>query len=108
MTHEEISEKLVGYPSDGAAVMVGHLNGMAQKIKDDLAPRMVSTHCAAHRCNLVGEKLGSDATFVKVRLGFGVKGFPLFRFCLAKTISGRLSQEAWLSIVIGFLFVCSQ
>lgn len=67
MSDHDICKKLVGFASDGAAVMVGHLSGLAQGMKELLAPRMISTHCAAHRCNLVGEKLGKDATFVKVR-----------------------------------------
>lgn len=69
MTEEDISKKVVGFASDGAMVMVGHLSGLAQRLKEQLSPRMVSTHCAAHRCNLVGERLGRDPAFVKVRIG---------------------------------------
>ncbi|XP_045480673.1 zinc finger MYM-type protein 1-like [Harmonia axyridis] len=45
-------KKLVGQCYDGASVMVGSLNGLQKKIKDD-APAALFTHCYAHRLTLV-------------------------------------------------------
>jgi hypothetical protein len=41
-----MKEKLVAQPYDGAAVMVGELNGLQRKIKD--VAQATFTHCYAH------------------------------------------------------------
>lgn len=45
---QELSKKLIGMASDGASVMVGLQNGVAAKLRSDIAPRLINTHCYAH------------------------------------------------------------
>ena len=46
-----IAEKLVGFSSDGASVMVGAVGGVATRLRKH-APRLQQVHCLAH-CNHV-------------------------------------------------------
>lgn len=46
------SNKLRGQCYDGCSTMMGKKNGVAKKIKDDLQPLALSTHCYAHSLNL--------------------------------------------------------
>ena len=45
-------ENIRGQSYDGAANMAGHINGVAQRILQDV-PQAVFVHCYAHRINLV-------------------------------------------------------
>ena len=48
----QIPLKQIGaFGSDGAAVMVGHINGVATILKDRI-PHLVAIHCVAHRLAL--------------------------------------------------------
>ena len=44
-------QKMAGGASDGAAVMVGHVNGVMTQLKG-VVPLFIATHCAAHRLSL--------------------------------------------------------
>lgn len=48
---EELWSKLVGFSSDGAAVMQGVRNGVAAKLLEQ-QPKLTSVHCTAHRLEL--------------------------------------------------------
>lgn len=43
--------RLVGFASDGAAVMVGRLGGVVTKLREEM-PHLVGVHCMAHRLEL--------------------------------------------------------
>ena len=43
--------KLRGFGSDGASVMTGRVNGVAQQLKKD-SPKLISVHCVNHRLAL--------------------------------------------------------
>jgi len=45
---------MVGFASDGASVMLGCRNGVATQLKTKI-PRLVTSHCPAHRLNLAAE-----------------------------------------------------
>ena len=45
-------EKLVGFGSDGAAVMTGKSNGVAAKLRQQVSPQIINIHCVAHRLAL--------------------------------------------------------
>jgi hypothetical protein len=61
-----MKEKLVAQPYDGAAVMVGELNGLQRKIKD-VAPQATFTHCYAHDVlNLVLSKSCNSIRDVRI------------------------------------------
>ena len=51
MKPEELWLKLVGFASDGAAVMRGVRNGVVQKLKAN-QPKLQAVHCIAHRLEL--------------------------------------------------------
>jgi hypothetical protein len=61
-----LKEKLVAQSYDGAAVMVGELNGLQRKIKD-VAPQATFTHCYAHDVlNLVLSKSCNSIRDVRI------------------------------------------
>ena len=47
-----LGSKVVAMGTDGAAVMMGKINGVTTKVKNAIAPAMVSVHCFAHRLEL--------------------------------------------------------
>ena len=49
--HNQWCEKVVGFGSDGASVMVGHRGGVSALIKRGI-PHLMSIHCIAHRLEL--------------------------------------------------------
>lgn len=51
MSEAEVSRKLVGFGSDGAAVMLGKTGGVAALMKQ-LNPEIQAVHCCAHRLEL--------------------------------------------------------
>ena len=55
-------QKMVMFTSDGAAVMLGKLNGVAKLLKN-FVPHIIEQHCVAHR-----EDLGIDDAWSKVSL----------------------------------------
>lgn len=57
--------KLIGLCFDGAAVMVGHHNGLRAKIQN-VAPTALFVHCSAHRLNLVLSQSASSIKEVKI------------------------------------------
>lgn len=59
MTPEDLTKKLVAFVSGGASVMMGRLGGVQKKLTD-YCPYLVRFHCAAHRSNLVGVRLGKN------------------------------------------------
>ena len=46
-------KKMIGFCSDGAAVLQGRLNGVAVQLKKSVLSCMISVHCCAHRAALV-------------------------------------------------------
>lgn len=50
--------KLLGQGYDGCSAMAGHISGVQARIKESY-PKAIFTHCAAHRLNLVVQKLSS-------------------------------------------------
>ncbi|CAM2119846.1 unnamed protein product [Caretta caretta] len=54
--------KMVMFTSDGASVMLGKLNGVADQLKRDI-PHLVKQHCVAHR-----EDLGTSDAWKEVKL----------------------------------------
>lgn len=55
--------KFVGLACDGAPTNLGVNSGVQARLRKEAAPRLITTHCAAHRENLVGEKMGADMLF---------------------------------------------
>ena len=49
-------DKLKGFGSDRASVMVGRHKGVASKVKDR-SPHCISIHCMAHRFNLASKNI---------------------------------------------------
>ena len=66
MKPEELWPKLIGFASDGAAVMRGVRNGVAQKLKAH-QPKIQLVHCIAHRLEL-GIKAAIKANTLYERL----------------------------------------
>lgn len=58
----ELPHMMVGFGSDGASVMMGHISGVQARLKV-IVPRLIEIHCVAHRGNLVGGSLEDDDTF---------------------------------------------
>ena len=56
--------KIVGFGSDGAAVMLGSRNGVATKLRED-SPFMLNVHCIAHRFALCTGDGASKVTLVR-------------------------------------------
>ena len=56
--------KIVGFGSDGAAVMLGSKNGVATKLRED-SPFMLNVHCIAHRFALCTGEGASKVTLVR-------------------------------------------
>jgi hypothetical protein len=48
ISEEALARKLIGFASDGASVMVGVQNGVATRLRNEYAPRVVNVHCFAH------------------------------------------------------------
>lgn len=61
---EEWKEKLVGFASDGAAVMLGCRDGVATKLKRD-KPKLVVVHCTAHRLELAFKDMTTEIEYYK-------------------------------------------
>ncbi len=49
-----IMENLVGFSSDGAAVMTSHRNGVYAKLNSSTVHNLYPVHCMAHKIHLVG------------------------------------------------------
>ena len=54
---------LVGFGSDGAAVMTGKFNGVAARLKHK-QPILTSIHCVAHRLALAASQSGEKVAFL--------------------------------------------
>jgi hypothetical protein len=63
LTTPQWSPKLVGFGSDGAAVMVGRNNGVAAKLRE-LQPCMQSVHCFNHRLELAFKSCCKSVTML--------------------------------------------
>ncbi len=59
---------LIGFASDGAAVMVGVRNGVATKLKEE-CPWFITNHCMAHRLQLVAEKAANEVPYLTKYIG---------------------------------------
>ena len=57
-------EKLVGFGSDGASVMVGRKSGVATRLKE-LSPHLINIHCMAHRFNLCTSQASKNIPYLK-------------------------------------------
>ena len=57
-------EKMAGAACDGAAVMLGRVNGVMTKLKE-IVPRLVVTHCAAHRLALASSQSSQSEPWFK-------------------------------------------
>lgn len=58
------TNKIIGFGSDGASVMVGRHNSVSSKIKK-LNPFCINIHCMAHRLNLATSQASRNITFMK-------------------------------------------
>jgi phosphotransferase system IIB component len=56
--------RLVGFGADGAAVMMGHLGGVAAKLKEE-APHIIEMHCCAHRLELAVKDAAKADSFLQ-------------------------------------------
>lgn len=61
----DLPQKLVAFVADGASVMMGRLGGVQQKLTA-YCPYLIRFHCAAHRSNLVGVRLGKNQLVKKM------------------------------------------
>ena len=57
-------DKLKGFGSDGAAVMVGRKSGVATRVKQK-SPHCISIHCMAHRFNLCTSQASRNIPILK-------------------------------------------
>ena len=57
-------DKLKGFGSDGAAVMVGRKSGVATRVKEK-SPHCISIHCMAHRFNLCTSQASRNIPVLK-------------------------------------------
>ena len=57
-------KKILGFGSDGAAVMVGKKKGVATLLKAK-SPHCINVHCMAHRFNLATSQASKDIPFIK-------------------------------------------
>ena len=55
---------LVGFGTDGAAVMIGRHNGVAARLKR-LQPILTSIHCVSHRLALAASQSGDRVPYIK-------------------------------------------
>lgn len=46
------TSKMIGFGSDGAAVMMGKHSGVGVRMKQDISPHMVHVHCVVHQVAL--------------------------------------------------------
>ena len=56
--------KVIGFGSDGAAVMTGSKNGVATRFRSK-CPHIVSIHCMAHRLNLCTSQASRNIPYMK-------------------------------------------
>ena len=56
--------RLIGFGSDGAAVMTGKKSGVATRFKEK-CPHLVSIHCMAHRLNLCTSQASNKVDYLK-------------------------------------------
>ena len=61
-------KKMIGFCSDGAAVLQGRLNGVAVQLKKSVC--MISVHCCAHRAALVMTAASAQIAGLKKMDGF--------------------------------------
>lgn len=59
-----LSEKMCGFGSDGASIMIGKRNGVAAKLKDKV-PWLVNSHCVAHRLALACSQAADEVPYMK-------------------------------------------
>ena len=65
LTGEELDvSRVLGFGSDGAAVMVGKKGGVAALLRKE-SPHGVNIHCVAHRFNLATSQASKDIPFLK-------------------------------------------
>ncbi|KAL2092744.1 hypothetical protein ACEWY4_012542 [Coilia grayii] len=57
------TEKLYGLGTDGAAVMTGHVNGVAKQLKDSY-PKLVAVACAAHKLALACKDASNNVPYM--------------------------------------------
>ena len=56
--------KIIGFGSDGAAIMTGSRNGVATRMKE-LSPHCIAVHCMAHQFNLCFSKAADNVSYLK-------------------------------------------
>ena len=56
--------KLCALATDGTTVMTGVRTGVAARLKKDVS-HLISTHCMAHRLQLVGEKAATKVPIIQ-------------------------------------------
>lgn len=56
--------KVIGFGSDGAAVMTGSKTGVATRFKEK-SPHLISIHCMAHRLNLCTSKASNGIPYLR-------------------------------------------
>ena len=56
--------KVFGFGSDGASVMVGRVSGVATRMKAH-NPELVSIHCGAHRVALASSQAATQIPYLK-------------------------------------------
>ncbi|MCP4485841.1 MAG: hAT transposon family protein [Gammaproteobacteria bacterium] len=62
---EQIKMRLIGFASDGAAVMMGKNNGLAKVLNDDVNNNIFQVHCMAHKLQLAAGHCVTSISFLK-------------------------------------------
>jgi len=61
MTDQHLSSKTVMVACDGASVLQGRVNGLVQRVRQDVAPFAQPMHCMAHRVDLAAGVLDNHS-----------------------------------------------
>ena len=89
--------KLVGFGSDGAAVMIGRVSGVATRLKHK-QPVLISIHCVAHRLALAAGQAGEKVPFLSTRFKPTLRQLFYFFENSAVRMSGLKSLEQILNL----------
>ncbi|CAM1299786.1 Uncharacterised protein at_DN1338 [Pycnogonum litorale] len=88
-----VMEDMVGLSTDGASVMTGVRTGVAKRFKDEV-PNLITSHCMAHRLQLVAEKAANCDIGILNQFAKSLKFSPkLQRILESKQVQGEKANK---------------
>lgn len=89
-------ERMCAFGSDGAAVMVGRLNGVSTQLRDRV-PHLLSNHCVAHRLALASAQAAAKVPYLEKFKRIVEQLYRFYNFSSVRTATLKEIQVCLLS-----------